>query len=76
MVDAMILLIAAAIVGGPITVALLWPYGLAVALLGAPFGASFLALIAGLLLAGSRAKAKRKLNRTNDLPAEGPTAAA
>jgi hypothetical protein len=74
-VDLMILLIAAAFVGGSLAFALLWPYGLLMAVLGAPCGGSFFALIAGLLLLGSRARAKRKLNRSVDLPAEGPTAA-
>lgn len=56
----MIVLLAAALVGGLGSFVVLWPYGALAALLGAQFGATFLALMAGLLLALRRAKAERK----------------
>ncbi|HEX2135567.1 MAG TPA: hypothetical protein VHG30_06600 [Microvirga sp.] len=47
----MILLMFATLIGAAITVAVLWPHGVLVMLLGAPFGGSFLALVAGGYLA-------------------------
>ena len=69
----MILLIAASIVGGAITVALLQPYGLLLALVCAPFGASALALLAGLLLALTRCQ--RVVNREHADPTDDMVAA-
>lgn len=56
----MIVLLAAALVGGLGSFVVLWPYGALAALLGAQLGGTFLALVAGLLLASRRAKAERK----------------
>ena len=42
-----IVLIAASLLGGGITLALLWPYGALVAVLCAPFGGSTMALLVG-----------------------------
>jgi hypothetical protein len=44
-------LLAAAIVGGLATFAVLWQFAPVMALAGAPFGGSFSALLAGLVLA-------------------------
>ena len=52
----MIVLMAAALVGGVGSFVVLWPYGAFAALLGAQVGATSLALMAGLLLASRRAK--------------------
>ena len=43
-----------ALIGGLITVVLLWPHGALVALVGAPFGGSFTALVVAFLLAWRR----------------------
>jgi hypothetical protein len=51
----MIVLMAAALVGGVGSFVVLWPYGA----LGAQFGATSLALMAGLLLASRRAKVEQ-----------------
>jgi hypothetical protein len=59
-----ILLVVAAWIGGSVTFAALWPYGALTALLSAPFGGSFLALIAGLWLAILRTRAERKQERS------------
>ena len=56
----MIVLLAAALAGGLMSFAVLWPYGALAALLGAQLGATFLALTAGLFLALLRAKAELK----------------
>jgi hypothetical protein len=40
-----ILIMLSAIIGGAITIILLWPYGVALAIIGAPFGGSLLALV-------------------------------
>ena len=53
----MVVLLVAAFFGGSTSFAVLWPYGALAALLGAQFGATLLALTAGLLLALLRAKA-------------------
>jgi hypothetical protein len=55
----MALLLVAALLGGFATFAMLLPYGILVALLGAPFGGSLLCLMAGLLLALLRTRAER-----------------
>ena len=47
----MIRLVFAAWLGGVLTVALLWPYGMLIALVAAPFGGSFLAVAALLYVA-------------------------
>jgi hypothetical protein len=47
----MVLILPAALIGSSVTFALLWPYGAFLALISAPFGGSFLAILAGLLLA-------------------------
>ncbi len=54
----MIVLMAAALLGGSMSFTVLWPYGALAALLGAQLGATFLALTAGLLLALLRSKAQ------------------
>src|SRR3954471_2897620 len=46
-----IVLIAASLLGGVITLAFLWPYGALVAVLSAPFGGSMTALLVGGLIA-------------------------
>lgn len=46
----MIVLLCAVLAGGAISFALLWPFGLLFALIGAPFGASLLAGLAALYL--------------------------
>ena len=46
----LLLVIAAALVGELIAVAVLWPYGALVAFIGAAFGASALTLIVALLV--------------------------
>jgi hypothetical protein len=56
----MILLVVALIVGGLATFALLLQFGALTALVIAPFGASFSALLAGLLLAFRRTDRKQK----------------
>jgi hypothetical protein len=46
-----ILVMVSAIIGGAISIVLLWPYGMALAIIGAPFGGSLLALaVAGLVV--------------------------
>ena len=50
----MFLLAFAALIGGVITFAALWPYGFLLALVATPFGGSILALLAGLALAFQR----------------------
>ncbi|MBF9234421.1 hypothetical protein [Microvirga alba] len=67
----MIILLWAILVGGAATFALLWPYGIIVALVGAPFGASSLAGLTALYLSrrgthqkfGHNASAKKNLGR-------------
>ena len=56
----MIVLLAAALVGGLMGFVLLFPYGALAALLGAQISASLLTLAAGLLLGFLRAKAGGK----------------
>ena len=59
----MIVLLAAALVGGVVSFAVLWPYGALSALLGAQLGATFVMFMAGLLIAFQRAKAERAQER-------------
>jgi hypothetical protein len=47
----MILLLFATLAGGALTFAFLWPYGLLIALTGAPLGAGLLTLCAALYIA-------------------------
>ena len=47
----MILLLFATLAGSALTFALLWPYGLLIAVAGAPLGGSLLALCAALFIA-------------------------
>jgi hypothetical protein len=62
----MALLLVAALIGGFITFAMLLPYGIFVALLGAPFGGSALTLMAGLLLAILRTRAEHSAEPASD----------
>jgi hypothetical protein len=64
----MALLLVAALLGGFITFAMLLPYGILTALLGAPFGGSFLTLMAGLLLALLRTRVERGVQPASDMP--------
>ncbi len=59
----MIVLSAAALLGGLFSFAVLWPYGVLVALVGAQLGATFVMFMAGLLIAFQRAKAERTQER-------------
>jgi hypothetical protein len=65
----MILLLVAALLGGLITFAMLLPSGILVALVGAPFGGSFLILLAGCLLAFQRTRAERGVELASETPA-------
>ena len=63
----MILLIPAAIGGGAMTVALLWPSGILVALIAAPFGGSLLTILTAGFVAWRRSaqaqlEARAKVN--------------
>lgn len=64
----MALLLVAALLGGFVTFAILLPYGILTALVGAPFGGSFLTLLAGLLLALLRTRAERSVEPASDIP--------
>ena len=64
----LLLLVAGAFVGELITLAVLWPYGALVALVGAQLGATALVLMAGALLAAQRAKVGRKQGAAFRLP--------
>jgi hypothetical protein len=57
-----------ALIGGSVTFALLWSYGAFLALVGALFGGSFLALLAGLLLAFLERKQEHSIQASS--PAE------
>ena len=59
----MIVLSAAALIGGLFSFAVLWPYGALVALTGAQLGATFVMFMAGLLTAFRRAKTERTQER-------------
>ena len=56
----MIVLLAAALLGGLLGFTVLWPYGAVTALLGAQLGASSLAFLICPVLALRRAKVQRK----------------
>jgi hypothetical protein len=60
----MLLLAATAIPCGLVTFALLWQFGALTALVGAPFGGSFSALLVGLVLAFRQARAEQKSKRS------------
>jgi hypothetical protein len=64
----MALLLVAALLGGLVTFAMLLPYGVLTALVGAPFGGSFMTLMAGLLLAFLRTRAERSIEPASDTP--------
>ena len=64
----MALLLVAALLGGFVTFAIFLPYGILTALVGAPFGGSFLTLLAGLLLALLRTRAERSVEPASDIP--------
>ena len=72
----MMILMVAALMGGSVTLATLWPYGVLTALIGAPFGGSLLALLAGLLLAFLRTKAEQRQERSIQAPQNEVKAAA
>ena len=72
----MIVLLAAALIGGLVTFAVLVPDGVLIALLGAPFGGSFSTLVAGLLLAFVRTRAGRKQEQSVQASLERSKAAA
>jgi hypothetical protein len=57
----MIVAISVSFIGAFITTTLLWPYGPLLALISAPFGGSFLALLAGLLLTFRKRKQERSI---------------
>ena len=59
----MIVLSAAALLGGLFSFAVLWTYGALIALVGAQLGATFVMFIVGLLTAFQRAKAERTQER-------------
>jgi hypothetical protein len=65
----MALLLVAALLGGFITFVMLLHYGILAALVGAPFGGSFLALMAGLLQAVLRTRAERSVDPASDISA-------
>ena len=59
----MIVLATAALLGGLLSFAVLWPYGALIALIGAQLGATCVMFMAGLLIASQRAKAERTQER-------------
>ena len=59
----MIVLSAAASLGGLFSFAVLWPYGVLVALVGAQLGATFVMFVAGLFIAFQRTKVERTQER-------------
>jgi hypothetical protein len=67
----MIFLIAAALSGAAVTCAMLWHYGFVIVLLGATFGGSLSALLAGFVLAllrllgGESARNRHLLRRSH-----------
>jgi hypothetical protein len=48
-----------ALIGAAVTFGALWPVGAAIALVGAPFGGSLLALLVTLLLSSRTSEAKK-----------------
>jgi hypothetical protein len=71
-----VVLVAAALLGGSVMFAVLWPCGDLTACIGAPFGGSALALLAGLLLAFIRTRGEQKQERRMQAPHETPKTAA
>ncbi len=63
----MIMLLAAALVGGLLGFTVLWPYGAVTAILGAQLGASSLAFLMCPVLALRRAKVERKQSASRAL---------
>jgi hypothetical protein len=61
-----IVLLFASLLGGVITLALLWPYGALVAVLSAPFGGSTMALLVGGLIARRGAGYDESLDRNQE----------
>ena len=59
----MIVLSTAALLGGLLSFAVLWPYGALIALIGAQLGATFVMFMAGLFIAFQRAKVERTQER-------------
>jgi hypothetical protein len=57
--NSMMMILPTALIGGFVTVVVLWPYGAFLAFISAPFGGSFLALLAGLLLTFLERKQER-----------------
>jgi hypothetical protein len=49
------------LIGASVTIVVLWPHGAFLALVSAPFGGSFLALLAGLLLTFLERKQERSI---------------
>jgi hypothetical protein len=64
----MALLLVTALSGGFVTFVMLLPYGILTALVGAPFGGSLLAFMAGLLLALLRTRAERSIKPGSGIP--------
>jgi len=62
----MVLLLVVALMGELVTFAMLLPYGMLVALVGAPFGGIFLYFMAGLFLAFLRTRAERSVEPVSD----------
>lgn len=52
-------LMLSALIGAAVTFAALWPLGAAIALVGAPFGGSLLALLVTILLSSRTSEAKK-----------------
>jgi hypothetical protein len=63
-----ILLVFISMIGGAITLALLWPYGAFTALFGMPFGASALVLTVGILIAVQNPRQASNLETIQDRP--------
>jgi membrane protein implicated in regulation of membrane protease activity len=72
----MIVLLSAAFIGALATCAALWTHGALIALAATPFGGSFLAVVAALLLALLKARREQKQERSAQAPEEEPRAAA
>jgi hypothetical protein len=63
-----------ALIGASVTIVVLWPYGAFLALVSAPFGGSFLALLAGLPLTFLERKQERSIQASHP-PAKAKEAA-
>jgi len=64
------LIFAAALLGATITFVALWRYGMVVAIIGSPFGASLFALIVSLIMLIRRKYQGTKVTDLNPLPYE------